>query len=175
MKRKPVIAWAATLLVAGVTGGIAIDAVRAQSQADAASLARGRYLVKTSGCNDCHTPGYLQRDGSSPESEWLTGTPVGFQGPWGTTYPANLRLYVQTLSEDAWVARARQPARPPMPWFNLAAMTDDDLRAVYRYVRSLGPKGEPAPQFVTAGGAVRTPVFVFVPQPPPQQQAAASR
>jgi mono/diheme cytochrome c family protein len=175
MKRNHVIAFAATLLVAGVAGGIAADAVRAQSQADGASLARGRYLVKTSGCNDCHTAGYLQQDGNLPESDWLTGVPVGFQGPWGTTYPANLRLYVQTLSEDGWVARARQPARPPMPWFNLAAMTDDDLRAIYRYVRALGPKGEPAPQFVAAGAAVRTPVFVFVPQPPPQQQASATR
>jgi mono/diheme cytochrome c family protein len=174
MQRKSIIAWAATLLVAGVAGGIAIDGVRAQSKADAASVARGRYLVKTSGCNDCHTPGYLESGGATADGEWLTGAALGFQGPWGTTYPANLRLYVQTLSEEGWVQRARQPARPPMPWFNLAAMTDEDLRAVYRYVRSLGPKGEPAPQFAAPGQPVNTPVIVFVPQQPAHQQVSVA-
>ena len=43
-------------------------------------------------CNDCHTPGYMQKGGAVPVGEWLTGTPVGYQGPWGTTYAANLRL-----------------------------------------------------------------------------------
>jgi mono/diheme cytochrome c family protein len=140
---------------------------------DAATLARGRYIEKTSGCNDCHTPGYLESSGATPEREWLTGAAIGFQGPWGTTYAQNLRRYVQTVSEDAWIARAHQPARPPMPWFNLAAMTDDDLRAVYRYLQSLGAKGEPVPEFVPPGSAARTPVFVFVPQPPALQQTSA--
>ena len=27
----------------------------------------------------------------------------------------------------------------PMPWANFARMTDDDLRAIYRYLRSLPP------------------------------------
>jgi hypothetical protein len=61
-----------------------------------------------------------------------------------------------------------------MPWFNLAAMTDEDLRAVYRYVRSLGPKGEPAPQFAAPGQPVNTPVIVFVPQQPAHQQVSVA-
>lgn len=28
---------------------------------DRVQIERGRYLVKTTGCNDCHTPGYAQR------------------------------------------------------------------------------------------------------------------
>jgi mono/diheme cytochrome c family protein len=171
MQRKQISAWVATLLVAGAAGGTAVALDGAQRD-DAATLARGRYIVKTSGCNDCHTPGYLESNGTTPESEWLTGAPVGFQGPWGTTYAQNLRLYMQTLTEDAWVGRARAPTRPPMPWFNLAAMTDDDLRAVYQYVRALGAKGEPPPQYAGPGEPVRTPVFVFVPQPPAPHQAA---
>ena len=70
-----------------------------------------------------------------------------------------------------WIARARSEMRPPMPWFNLAAMTDDDLKAMYRYVRSLGPKGTPAPDYAAPGQAVNTPYFVFVPQNLPPKTA----
>ncbi len=137
-----------------------------------ASIERGRYLVRISGCNDCHTDGYLQSAGKLPEAEWLTGSAVGFQGPWGTTYPANLRIALANYSEAQWIARARSEMRPPMPWFNLAAMTDDDLKAMYRYVRSLGAKGTPAPDYAAPGQAVNTPYFVFVPQNLPPKTAS---
>ncbi|MDX1431369.1 MAG: cytochrome c [Gammaproteobacteria bacterium] len=117
--------------------------------APAADVERGRYLVLISGCNDCHTPGYALGEGAVPESEWLTGDVLGWRGPWGTTYPSNLRLFMQPLSEDDWLTLARNMRpRPPMPWFNLRHMTDDDLRSVYRYVRSLEPLGSPAPAYV---------------------------
>jgi hypothetical protein len=32
---------------------------------------------------------------------------VGFQGPWGTTYSSNLRLYAEQLTEAQWLARVR--------------------------------------------------------------------
>jgi len=137
----------------------------------ASAVERGRYLVTIGGCNDCHTNGYLQASGKVPESEWLEGTAVGYQGPWGTTYAANLRLVVGRLSEAEWVAHARQERLPPMPWFNLARMTDEDLKAVYAYVRSLGPAGVAAPAYVAPGGKVTTPYFVFVPVAD-QKQAA---
>ena len=134
-------------------------------------IERGRYLVRIGGCNDCHTAGYLEAAGRSPEADWLTGSAVGFQGPWGTTYPANLRIALANYSEAQWIARARSEMRPPMPWFNLAAMTDDDLKAMYRYVRSLGAKGTPAPDYAAPGQAVNTPYFVFVPQNLPPKTA----
>jgi hypothetical protein len=54
-----------------------------------------------------------------------------------------------------------------MPWFNLRDMSDDDLQAIYRYVTSLGPKGEPAPAYVPPGAVPKTPYIVFEPQNPP--------
>ena len=140
---------------------------------DKQALDRGRYLVTIGGCNDCHTPGYAESAGNVPETERLTGSHVGFQGPWGTTYPANLRLLMQQLTEAQWLARARTAMRPPMPWFNLRDMEDDDLRAMYRYVRNLGARGETQPAYAAPGEPVNTPYFVFVPQNlPPQQHAA---
>ena len=141
--------------------GVAAEAVAGGKGADA--VARGRYLVTIGGCNDCHTNGYLQNGGNVPESEWLKGTAVGYQGPWGTTYASNLRLVIGKMSEAQWVAHARKERLPPMPWFNLARMTDDDLKALYAYVRSLGPAGVVAPAYVAPGGKVNTPYFVFVP------------
>jgi mono/diheme cytochrome c family protein len=55
-------------------------------------IERGRDISATSGCNDCHTPGYAEHGGAVPQSQWLVGCPVGFQGPWGTTYPLSLSL-----------------------------------------------------------------------------------
>jgi len=150
-----------TLAIAGVLGSLP---VLAAGKADSKLLARGRYLVTTSGCNDCHTPGYPEAAGKIPEAKRLVGSAVGFQGPWGTTYPANLRLFMHTLSEKQWMQVARKPLRPPMPWFNLRDMTDQDLRAIYAYIRSMGPAGKPAPAYAPPGTAVNTPYIVFVPR-----------
>jgi mono/diheme cytochrome c family protein len=110
---------------------------------------RGRYLVRITGCNDCHTPGYGLSNGDSPVEEWLTGDILGWRGPWGTTYASNLRLFTSKISEDQWVEFCRTlETRPPMPWFNLRDMKEDDMRAVYQFVRSLGPSGDRAPAFV---------------------------
>jgi mono/diheme cytochrome c family protein len=153
----------AVLLLAGYTG-----MAWAQPPADAADIRHGRYLVQTSGCNDCHTPGYMQQDGKVPESEWLMGVSMGRQGPWGTTYPSNLRLLAHGMTEQQWLARARQPMRPPMPSPSLRAMSDDDLKAIYHYVRSLGAKGQPAPAYVPPGGKVATPYLDMNPKNLPQ-------
>ena len=140
--------------------------VYAQQKTDDPQVKRGRYLVKIGGCNDCHTPGYPEKGGKVPEAQWLTGDALGWQGPWGTTYPTNLRLYFQGLTEDEWVKKGKNlTARPPMPWFNVRDMTTSDLRALYRYVRLLGPAGQPAPAYVPPGKNPSGPVVKF-PEPP---------
>jgi mono/diheme cytochrome c family protein len=157
----------AAALLLGLTG----QAVAADPAQRSAGIERGRYLVTISGCNDCHTEGYLQQGGTTPESQWLTGSPVGYQGPWGTTYASNLRLVAGRMTEAEWVAHARKERLPPMPWFNVKAMSDGDLKAIYAFVRSLGPAGRAAPAYVAPGGKVTTPYYVFVPQVD-QKQAA---
>jgi mono/diheme cytochrome c family protein len=139
----------------------------ADSKADK-ELARGRYVVQLGGCNDCHTPGYGMSGGKVPEKDWLIGDSLGWQGPWGTTYPANLREYFQSVTEAEWLKTAKTlKTRPPMPWFTLHEMKPADLRALYRFIRHLGPAGKPAPAYVPPGGAVSTPVITF-PAPPKQ-------
>lgn len=123
---------------------------------------RGRYLVTTSGCNDCHTPGYGAKEGKVDEKLWLTGDAVGWAGPWGTTYASNLRLLMAGMTEKEWLAHARtMTPRPPMPWFNVRAMSDGDLKAIYAYARSLGPGGTPAPAYVPPGQKAAGPVIQF--------------
>jgi len=132
------------------------------STTDAKSIARGRYIAAIGGCNDCHTPGYAMSDGKVPEKDWLTGDSLGWRGDWGTTYPSNLRLYLQDLSEAQWVKTAKSlETRPPMPWFALHHMTEQDLRAFYRFVRSLGPAGTAAPAYVPPGQEPKGPFVQF--------------
>ena len=128
--------------------------------------ARGRYLAQVCGCNDCHTDGYLMNNGNVPVSQWLKGSSFGWRGPWGTTYASNLRLFMKNMSEAEWIKAAHSlTRRPPMPWFNLNAMHDDDLRALYYFVRSLGDPGEPAPAYLPPGQTPHTPYASF-PAPP---------
>ena len=132
----------------------------------AAAIERGRYLVRITGCNDCHTPGYAQSGGKLPEKQWLTGDALGYRGPWGTSYPGNLRLRLNQLTEDQWVKLAKSTEyRPPMPWFALRDMSAQDLRALYRFVKHLGAAGESAPAYLPPGQEPRGPVVQF-PQPP---------
>ena len=118
---------------------VASTAVAAETAYDAATVARGRYLVTISGCNDCHTPGGMEKGPAVPEKDWLTGVPVGLQGPWGTSYASNLRLVINGMTEAQWLQHARQPRLPPMPWFNYRHMTDEDLNAVFAYLRTIKP------------------------------------
>jgi mono/diheme cytochrome c family protein len=126
--------------------------------------ARGRYLAIIGGCNDCHTEGYLQREGNVPEADWLLGSRVGWRGPWGTTYPANLRLTAQDLNEDQWVETLRTRTElPPMPWSSVRQLADADARALYRYLRSLGPGGEYMPAAVPPDQDPATPYLSLDP------------
>ena len=121
----------------------------AATPASSKDIERGRYLVMITGCNDCHTPDFLVNGGKTPEKDRLTGATMGWRGTWGTTYPVNLRLYFQEISEAEWVQTAKEiQRRPPMPYFSLNAMTETDVRAIYKYIRYLGPAGTAAPKFL---------------------------
>jgi mono/diheme cytochrome c family protein len=163
---------AASIMASLVVASVGLMFSAPGHAADQSSLERGRYLVQIGGCNDCHTPGYAETGGKIPTNDWLTGGAVGFQGGWGTSYAANLRLTVSGLTEDQWVTFARVPRRPPMPWFNLRDMSDADLRAMYSFIRDLGPKGVRAPAAAAPGVSVKTPVIVFEPK---LENAQASR
>jgi len=134
--------------------------------ADNNLVERGRYLTVVAGCNDCHTPGYAASDGRVAERHWLVGDQVGYRGPWGTTYPSNLRRYFSNVSEADWLRTARNASyRPPMPSPALRAMTDEDLRAIYHFIRSLGPAMSLVPAYVPPEQQPIGPVVLF-PMPP---------
>ncbi len=162
MNRKSRFVRAAGLVVLIAAGNAAAAAPSDPSAAYVRDIARGRYLVKIAGCNDCHTAGYAQHGGKVPESQWLLGNALGWRGAWGTTYATNLRLLVNSMAENQWVGYARKlETRPPMPWFNLNQLRDYDLRAIYRFILYLGPAGIPAPAYLPPGRESKTPVVKF--------------
>ncbi|MBB1060287.1 cytochrome C [Marilutibacter spongiae] len=138
-------------------------------------LERGEYLVRMSGCNDCHTAGYAERQGEVDKAEWLTGSPLGYAGPWGTTYASNLRMRVDGMDEAGWLAyTANLRTRPIMPDFLLRAMAEDDRRAIYRFVKSLGPAGAPAPAYLPPGQRPDPPYMQLVLPAAPQEGPAVA-
>lgn len=158
----------AALVAIGPSVVDAADSAQKNPSAMSAQVARGHYLVRIGGCNDCHTAGYAFSDGKVPEAQWLMGDTLGWRGPWGTTYPPNLRIYMQALTEAQWLKAAKSlQTRPPMPWFTVRQMSDADLRAIYAFIRQLGPVGKPAPSFVPPDKEPPPP-FVTFPAPPPK-------
>jgi mono/diheme cytochrome c family protein len=107
----------------------------------------GAYLANTiANCTGCHTR-RNQRTGKQEGIAFAGGMTVESHDEPGITFvtpnltpdPASGHIYA--WSEDVFVARFRNavPTASPMPWGAFHNMTDDDLRALYRYLRSLPP------------------------------------
>ncbi len=157
------IAWALLVTVAASTQ---MAWAAGKSTSSSGAIERGRYLVRIGGCNDCHTSGYAMTAGKVAEEQWLTGDRLGWRGPWGTTYPANLRNFMAQMTEKQWLSFASTiETKPPMPWYDLRAMSSEDLRAIYRYVKASGPRGEAAPAYLPPEQEPQGP-FILFPQPP---------
>jgi mono/diheme cytochrome c family protein len=137
------------------------------------SIERGLQVSLLAGCHDCHTEGFRESRGKIDPIKAMKGSSIGWQGPWGTTYPPNLRLTVNSLSEDGFASYYGRTTftggTPAMPWYRLPMIGKDDFRSLYRYIKSLGEPGKQAPAFVPPGERVRTPFIVLDPpqQPPP--------
>ena len=151
--------WFAIVLGIGVASSLASTVHAAED-----AVKRGANVAIVGGCHDCHTAGYGESGGKVDPAASLKGTQLGWQGPWGTTYPANLRLTVKDMSEEKFLEYAKSfEARPPMPYYNVHAMSKPDLKALYAYIKSLGDIGEPAPDYVPPGEEPTTPYIVIAP------------
>jgi len=137
MKRNRSIALfaALTATLLSVTVARAVSPTDA-TKPSAARIARGAYLVKTMGCNDCHTPMKLGPRGPEPDmTRALTGHPenmvmppapvlppgpwlwigaatnTAFAGPWGVSFTANLTPDNETglgsWTEEMFIATMR--------------------------------------------------------------------
>lgn len=160
---------AALLLPARVPGA----AAAAKDNADD-RIAKGKYLVTIMGCNDCHTPGTFY--GAPDMERFLSGSELGWVGPWGVVYAANLTpddetgLGQWTPEQIAKAIRSgnrpdgRQLA-PAMPWLNYSALTDSDVLAIAAYLKTLKPVKHAVPKPVEPGGKVEGPVLAFPPPP----------
>lgn len=155
------------MLKLGLFAAATLAATTAIAQDAEVSVEHGAHIAVIGGCHDCHTTGYAASNGEIDPEAALKGDTVGFQGPWGTTYPSNLRIVAAEKSEDEWVEYLKTfETRPPMPWFNVHHFAEADTRSLYQYIKSLGEPGDPAPEFVPPGEEPSFPYVVFA---PPQQ------
>jgi len=89
----------------------------------------------------------------SPD-KWIAATNAhmtAWAGPWGISYSANLTPdeatglgawevdnFIETIRSGKHLGFGR-PVLPPMPWYNYARMSDEDLTAIFAYLMSLPP------------------------------------
>ena len=89
-------------------------------------------------------------------------TNTAFAGPWGISYAFNLTpdehagigiwtedIFMKTMRTGRHMGTSR-PILPPMPWQNLNAMTDEDLRSIYAYLRTIPKVSNLVPDAVIA-------------------------
>lgn len=153
----------------GIFVGIGLIAAPLSAQAADPSVKRGLHVSIIGGCHDCHTAGYNEAEGKIDPATALKGIPIGWRGPWGTTYAANLRLVAKDKTEDEFVKFGKElKTRPPMPWYNVHEMTDVDLRSLYMYIKSLGDPGDPVPEYVPPDQEPKTPYVTLVPPTEPK-------
>ena len=141
-----------------------------QLAAAEASVERGLYISIIGGCHFCHTEGYREAEGKIDPAKALAGSSLGWRGPWGTTYAANLRDTALGFTEDGWVDLLKTKVNlPPMPWYQIQAMDEGDLRSLYLYIKSLGEPGELAPFYRAPGKEPRTPYVTLAPPQTPKK------
>lgn len=95
------------------------------------------------------------------EGPWMMAgatTNTAFSGPWGVSFAANLtpdqntglgiwtqEQFVQALRTGKHWGQSR-PILPPMPWPAYSQMTDDDLAAIFAYLRTIPPVANRVPE-----------------------------
>ena len=96
------------------------------------------------------------------EAEWNwagSASMTAFVGPWGVTYSANLtpdpetgigqwreRDFIESMRTGKHLGVTR-PIMPPMPWQALSHLTEDDLRAMFRYLQTVPPVHNRVPDY----------------------------
>ena len=140
----------------------------AQQASNNAAVERGRYLVTITGCHDCHSPKVegmkpdLARalSGRPPTTQLPTvtttevhasGDLTAWTGPWGYSIAANLTPDAATglgtrYTEASFITTMRTgkkpngtPVMPPMPSDVYQNMTDEDLKAIFAYLKTIKP------------------------------------
>jgi mono/diheme cytochrome c family protein len=101
-----------------------------------------------------HPEGLLMPDPPAPKGPWIwsgASTNTAFAGPWGVSYAVNLTPDKETgipgFTEERFIQSMRNGRHlgmgrailPPMPWPNVGQMTDEDLKALHAFLRSVPP------------------------------------
>jgi hypothetical protein len=89
---------------------------------------------------------------------FIGATFTAFKLPFGTVYSANLtpdketgignwteEMFVNALRKGLHMGAAGRPILPPMPWTEFRNMTDDDLKAVFAFLKTIPAIHNPIP------------------------------
>jgi hypothetical protein len=94
----------------------------------------------------------------------INETNTAWSGPWGVSYTTNLTpdraTGIGAWSEQNFIDAIRKGKKsgsgrtllPPMPWVNYAKLTDDDLKALFAYLKSIPAIRNAVPPAIVAGG-----------------------
>jgi hypothetical protein len=98
---------------------------------------------------------------------WMVGataTMTAWSGPWGVSYSANLTpdstglgkwdeaTFLLALKNGKHIGTGR-PIMPPMPWQGFRMMTDDDLKSIFAFLKTIPAISNTPPAYQPPAGA----------------------
>lgn len=99
-------------------------------------------------------------------SKWIQTNPglTSWGGPWGISFAANLtpdgptglgnwteEIFIKAMRTGKHMGAGR-PILPPMPYFSVASLNDEDMKAVFAYLKSLKPVSNKVPDPIPPKG-----------------------
>jgi mono/diheme cytochrome c family protein len=102
-RARPTTSTVKAVLASGIALVGALHVVATSAQGADSKVERGKYLVDTSGCHDCHTPFMMGKDGPQPDmTRMLSGHPASLQMPPVPPLPDGPWQVVASGTNTAW-------------------------------------------------------------------------
>jgi mono/diheme cytochrome c family protein len=184
-KKTVVFGFSITMLLSGCTSSNSETSENKIPELSQEELvAKGKYIVTVSGCNDCHSPKIMTPQGPEPDPSRLLSGHIQTEalpklekdagkdgwvrfnmnltaaaGPWGVSFAANLTPHDTGIGNWTFTQfrtaiqkgkyKGLENSRmllPPMPWQAYQNIKEEDLKAIFAYLKSLPPVDNLVPQ-----------------------------
>ena len=112
-----------------------------------------------------HPAGFVMSDAPKLDGKWMwagAATNTAFAGPWGVSYARNLtpdqvsglgiwteEMFLKTMRTGRHMGVSR-PILPPMPWQAVGSLKDEDIKAIFAYLRTVKPVRNEVPDPIIA-------------------------
>ncbi len=144
-------------------------------------IERGKYLINACGVLAYHTP--IGKDGKPDLNKFMAGSEAGYKGSWGVFFPKNLTPDNDTgigmMTDEEVINIIKDEGvngKAPLYYDYYRSLTDEDLKSIVAYLRTLTPITNKIPVDTKPGDAPKVVEKKVEPKKPaaPAKKASTS-